>query len=339
MPEFFEKQFLPDDLDDEIAVIRGEIWDNCCDWCYKCDLDVPENAFVNGVLVRKVKKCPKCRRVMGFIPRAGINDYLKTLSPEERESREKGVWHHLSGLVYKELSREKHLYNDFQIPKYWMKIEAVDPHDARGTCWLFAAVSPEEIEIQGKVKHRIYCFDYLYSHDSIRDIARQVKAVRAMQGYTEPAFVVLDSKYGTKSSLGSTEEEKKTWQSELEREGIRHFRSSHSSPGDVELGHKLVRDYLKDHYSKVTQEAKPGLMFAKKSCSGFNSPIQYMFNYQYDDKTHKPKEEFKDFPDCVRYLCLEQPSYRSPQDEQNIVDMLSERMNQSIERRRAAVHA
>jgi len=219
-----------------------------------------------------------------------------------------------------------------------MKIEGVDPHDARGTCWLFGAVAPEEIEIQGRTKHRIYCFDYLYSHDSIKDISRQVRAIRAMHGYTDPSFVILDAKYGTRSSINSTSEEKKSWQSELEREGIKHIRLSHSAPGDVELGHKLVREYLKDHYSKVTQVAKPGLLFAKKSCSGFNSPIQYMFNYQYDDKSHKPKEEYKDWPDIVRYFALEQPLYRSPQDEADITNLIAGRMKQAIDLRRMAAH-
>jgi hypothetical protein len=333
MPDFFEKQYISDELDEEIAVIRGEIWENCRDWCFKCDLVVPENDR------ERVKaRCPKCSRIMGFIPKAGIDEYLKTLPPEEREAREKGIWHHLSGLVYKELDRTKHLYDDFRIPKDWMKIEGVDPHDARGTCWLFAAVAPEEIEIQGRVRHRIYVFDYLYSHDSIQDITRQVQAVRAMHGYKEAAFVILDAKYGTRTSIGSTDDEKRTWQSELEREGIRHIRLSHSSPGDVELGHKLVREYLKDHYSKVTQVAKPGLVMAKKSCSGFNSPIQYMFNYQYDDKSHKPKEEFKDWPDTIRYLCLEQPLYRSPVEEANVVDLIQGRMDHAIKLRRRAVN-
>lgn len=332
MADLAEKRYSPDELDQEIAVIRGEIWDNCRDWCYKCDLLVPENEKE-----RVKSKCQKCGGILGFIPKAGIDEFLKSLPPEEREAREKGVWHHLSGLVYKELSREKHLYQDFTIPKAWMKVEGVDPHDARGTCWLFAAVSPEEIEIQGKVRHRIYVFDYLYTHDSIQDIVRQVRATRALHGYSEPYWVILDAKYGIKSGLGSTEEEKKSWQSELEREGVRRIRLSHSAPGDVELGHKLVREYLRDHYSKVTQEAKPGLVLAKKSCGGYNSPIQYLFNYQYDDKTHKAKDEFKDWPDVVRYICMEQPLYRSPEDQVNEVEIIKERMDKVISFRRRAV--
>lgn len=329
MAELAEKRYIDDELDDEIAVIRGEIWENCRDWCFKCDLVVPENAES-----RVIAKCPKCGRIMGFIPKAGIDEYLKTLPPEEREAREKGIWHHLSGLVYKELRRDRHIYEDFPIPSSWMKVEGIDPHDARGTCWLFAAVSPEEIEVHGKARHRIYCYDYLYTHDSIQDIVRQVKATRQLHGYSEAALVMLDAKYGSKAGIGSTDEEKKSWQSELEREGIRHIRLSHSAPGDVELGHKLVREYLGEKYSKVTQESKPGLLLAKKGCSGFNSPIQYMFNYQYDDKTHKPKDDYKDWPDVIRYICMEQPLYRSPADEQSIVVNIESRMKTAYASRR-----
>lgn len=122
--------------DDEIAVIRGEIWDNCRDWCYKCSMDVPEN-----VETRVIKRCPKCNRTMGFMAKEGIVEYLKTLDPEDRDAREKGLWRHLKGLVYKELDREIHAYEDFPIPKNWMKVEGIDPHDARPSVYLFGAVS------------------------------------------------------------------------------------------------------------------------------------------------------------------------------------------------------
>jgi len=53
--------------------------------------------------------CPGCNKALGFIPKAGIDEYLKTLDPEEREAREKGLWKHLSGLIYKTLDRELHV--------------------------------------------------------------------------------------------------------------------------------------------------------------------------------------------------------------------------------------
>ncbi len=279
--------------DQEIAVIRGAIWDNCRDFCRDCNHEIPENAEV-----RTVKRCPKCNKIMGFIPKAGIDEYLKTLDPEEREARENGVWAHLSGLVYKELDREKHIYDDFTIPKNWNFIESIDPHDARPTRVAFGAISPEEIEINGKKRNRIYWFKGILADGNVDDIVRQIKAVRAMNNYQEPVKVMLDAKFGTKTV--KTREDETSWQKELERAGLRRIVLSHSAPGDVELGHKIVREYLKPHYSALTSTAKPGMMFAKIGCGGRRGIINDMFNYQYDmDSTKgKPEEDYKDFPDC-----------------------------------------
>jgi len=198
--------------DAEIAVIRGEIWDNCMDWCNSCRLDIPENREVdeNYELIRSVQNCPQCGKIMGFILKQGIDEYLKTLDPEEREAREKGLWKHLSGLVYKELDRDVHTYEDFAIPRDWMKIEGIDPHDAHPTCYLFAAVSPEEIEIvvnqKSQVRNRIYFYDYLLLKEDIDTIVRKIKAKREGHGYSRPKWIVLDQKYGLR-----TEMESRTW--------------------------------------------------------------------------------------------------------------------------------
>ena len=133
-----------------------------------------------------------------------------------------------------------------------MKIEAVDPHDARATHWLFGAVSPEEIEIFGKPRYRIYFFDALLLKGSIEDMTRTVKSVRELHGYSEPKWVVLDAKYGAREQLKVGKDETRSWQSELERNGINRIRLSHSNPGDVQLGHKVVKEYLKSQYSKLT---------------------------------------------------------------------------------------
>ena len=99
--------------DQDIAVFRGSVWDNCQDWCRRCNLSIPENdpEHLEPGVIRPVKKCPGCNRVMGFMPRAGIENYLKKITdPDEREAREEGKWKHLSGLVYKELDRERHIF-------------------------------------------------------------------------------------------------------------------------------------------------------------------------------------------------------------------------------------
>lgn len=310
--------------DDEIAVFRGEIWDNCQDWCKKCDKTIVDNARE-----RRVKACPKCGKVMGFIPRAGIEEYLKTLDPEEREAREKGLWKHLSGLVYKNLDRDLHTYDDFPIPRNWMHIEGMDPHDARPTAYLFGAVSPEEIEIDKKTRNRVYWYDYLRLKGDMDTIVREIKMKREKHGYSKPVWVMMDAKYGER-----TEMEGKCWEGELRKRGIGYIKLSESKPGDVELGHKLVREYMNMHHSSLLGMAKPGMLFAKNGCSGTGGPIHSMFNYQYKENADKPDEQFKDFPDIIRYVAIEQPVYRSQESEQKVVNLLKEKMERAEKMRR-----
>jgi phage terminase large subunit-like protein len=320
--------------DQEIAVFRCSVWENCQDWCRDCGITIPENdpeAF-DVDAIRPVNNCPGCGKVMGFMPRAGIENYLKKITdPDEREAREEGKWKHLSGLVYKILDRQQHLYPDFRIPDDWMRIECVDPSDARPTRWLFGAVSPEEIIVNGKTANRIYWYTYLLATGNIGSIARDVKVKRAEHNYREPEMVILDAKFGVRTTQSL--DDSTSWEEQLGRAGIKHIVLSHSAPGDVGLGHKVVNEYLSPHYSALKDKSFPGMMFAAEGCKGAMGPTQCMFNYQWKIGTDKPEEAYKDFPDCVRYAALEQPVYRRPEPEidSELARILLSRNNQSRE--------
>jgi hypothetical protein len=314
---FSVKAFNAGGSDPEIAVFRGSMWDNCQDYCRKCDCYIPQNdpaKMKDPHGLRPVNRCPKCGLEMGFVPRAGIEEYLKMfVDPEELEAHIEGKWAHLSGLVYKELDRQTHLYQDFEIPRDWMKVEAVDPHDARPTRWLFAAVSPEEVVINGNPANRVYFYDYLLANGNVHEIVKQVRVKRASHNYVHPKIVVLDARYGARTQ--KTLEVTTSWEEELAKAGIRHIVLSHSDPGDIAIGHKRVKEYLRPHYSRLQNRNFPAMVFAENACRGDRGPIQDLFNYQWKQGTDKPEEAYKDFADCVRYVALEQPVYRAPERE------------------------
>lgn len=302
--------------DPEIAIFQCSTWENCQDWCKDCNITIPRNRPDNFPAggIRPVDRCPSCKKIMGFMPRAGIINYLKTITDEdEREAREEGKWKHLSGSIYKSFTKETHCYDDFTIPRDWMRIEMVDPHDAKPTRWLFGAVSPEEIIINGRPANRIYFYTYLLADGNIDAIARSVKIKRAEHDYREPAMVILDAKFGTKTVR--TMDEETSWENELDKAGIKHIVLSHSAPGDVAIGHKIVKQYLQPHYSKLKGVELPAMLFARQGCGGARGPIQDMANYRWKEGSDKPELDYKDFPDCVRYAAMEQPLYQMPMPE------------------------
>lgn len=316
---FSVKAFNNGGIDPEIAIFKGSMWDNCQDWCRPCDCYIPENDPDNmpdPQGERPVNKCPECGQTMGFMARAGILEYIKLYTdPDEIEAHIEGKWAHLSGLIYKNLNHEEHEYEDFEIPKDWMRIEVLDPHDARPCNWLFGAVSPEEILVNDRAVNRIYWYSYLRPQGTISEISRQVRIRRAEHNYQEPKMLILDAKFGRKTIR--TGQEETCWEDQLIAAGIGGIRLSHSNPGDIAIGHKMVKEYLKPHYSALKGKSFPGMMFAKEGCRGEKGPLQSMFNYQWDLKNpDKPAEAYKDFPDCVRYAALEQPAYIQPESEE-----------------------
>jgi hypothetical protein len=104
----------------------------------------------------------------------------------------------------------------------------------------------------------------------------------------------------------------------------------------VELGHKLVREYIKPQFSTLLGTAKPGMLWARHACTGKDSPFHAMCNYQYKENKDKPEETYKDWCDTVRYAAMEQPIYKAPEDEKKVIDILSKRNSDSMKTRRLA---
>lgn len=295
------------EFDRDISVVVGEIWDN---------------AECNG----------------GVLKQEAIDEFIKKLDPDEYEARILGKWKHLAGLVYaKWWKDEAHLVDDFAMDRCfrigWTPYEAVDPHDNRATCWLFGAMGPND---------RLYIYDYLLVSGTVEEIVQKVKVKRELHGYANPHLVVLDKKHGQKHNAALADG--KSWQEELEKRGIKRMELSDSKPGDVELGHKMVKDWLELRFSPLHDKEMPKLMFFRKSCSGVGGPIYQMKRYSYDDlgekseknANPKPKDLHKDWPDTVRYLVMKDPKYIDPEKRRAAKEALVRRQQEFIGSRRQA---
>ena len=251
----------------------------------------------------------------GIVSEDAVWKFMKELlgRPVEYEARIEGTPIHFSGVIFEELDRDIHLIDEFHTPKYWSFYESIDPAEGKPVAWGFFAVSPSEFELtERRIVNRVYWIDYLKLEGmSISDICHTVRRKRADIGYSKPIWAVLDRKYGIRTvKIG---EEDTNWHSELRKHdpGV-NFVLSSSKPGSIEVGEAITKEYLKKKYNNLTSKEEPTLQIFKK-CEHPSDPfcpVTHLWNYSRDeDRPSKRSEEYKDWPDVLRYFLEKYPRY------------------------------
>ena len=108
-----------------------------------------------------------------YLTEEAIAEYEASLTEEERQCRLNGIPLELSGLIYKEFSREQHVLKELPIgwtawnkpPRDWTRYVAIDPHPRTPHAVLFMAVDPFD---------NIYIYDEIFLNMSHRDLAAAV---------------------------------------------------------------------------------------------------------------------------------------------------------------------
>lgn len=249
----------------------------------------------------------------GFLSPDAIKEFVKIVPQEEYAARILGQWLRSGSLIYSSFKDDRpYVIPPFDIPPFWSRIEAVDPHDAYPTLWLFAAISPQEIIIDGERLNRIYVVDYLsLSHYlTIKEMVAKVLLKRAQWEYTDKSLysVILDSKYGRIARVQMDKQTPTTWQDRLEEAGAGYVELSYSKPGAIELGHKMVKAYLIPQRYNPEEKDVPGLVFFD-TCRGIDGPIESMKKYRYKEGFDEPEEQFKGWCDTARYIALARPTH------------------------------
>lgn len=130
-----------------------------------------------------------------YLSEEGKKDYLKTLSEGELECRRDGLPLHLSGLIYKQFSWDKHVLK--KVPSGWASYEQpprdysyyynVDPHPQTPHAVLFCAVAPNG--------HRFYFTD-LFRHCSVAvlcgNVLEKLDGRRTIEARIDPLAYIND---------------------------------------------------------------------------------------------------------------------------------------------------
>ena len=106
-----------------------------------------------------------------YLSREAIDEFASSLTDEEKSCRLHGIPLHLSGLIYKEFSWDKHVLKDLpegweaynRPPKSWPVYLAIDPHPQTPHAVLYCTVSP--------LGTRYYFYDQ-FEHCGIQHLVR-----------------------------------------------------------------------------------------------------------------------------------------------------------------------
>lgn len=237
-----------------------------------------------------------------------IKAFEINLTEDEKEARMHGRFRHLTGLVYKMFDPLVHVIpsSKIQIDPAWPTYFVTDPHDRKPFFSIWAKVDPfENIYIIDEIKTKSGC--------TIKEFAKEVfnrelmsdPAIRPME-----VIRILDPNKGNTPSASSG----LTMLQELALAGLYYTATVNDN---IAAGHLAVAGKLQ--YNKLVPLSttnKPKLYFVKENT---RECVRYMQRYVWSDwrgagkdeksKKEKPMENFKDFPDCVRYLIMSNPCY------------------------------
>ncbi len=236
-----------------------------------------------------------------------VHNFEQNLSEEDKDVRIRGKFVHLEGLVYKEFDRAVHVVEPFEIPRDWKIMMCLDPHDRKPHAVTWAAVNPfndlyffDELESTGTVPE--LC-NLIREKEALWNRGRGGHEIRKVKRLIDPNKGKAPSHMGDKGTLIGDFMKNKMY-----------FMGSIND--DITEGHMVVKEYLTwDKKKLVDKFNRPKIYF----CTNCTKTIKGMTHYMWDefrgstekDKKEKPRDLYKDFPDCVRYTCMVRPSYNS----------------------------
>lgn len=230
-----------------------------------------------------------------------IQAFENILTDEEKETRIYGKFFHLKGLVYKELNPQVHFISNFQYEEGYPVICVLDPHDRLPHHIIWAMI--DRI-------NDIYVMYENVKEGTIEELAALIKATEKYFGW-RVVKRLIDPNFGRKPLLSTG--------LSVIGELFKYKVSFIEADDNQETGRLKVKALL--HYDSkrpLDINNKPKLFFVKDQVP---HTIHSMLNYQYDEwkgnQDRDPKEDDKPKDthgvDCVRYLCISNPTFYAPQ--------------------------
>lgn len=208
-------------------------------------------------------------------------DFFKTLSPDEVETRWHGKFRHLSGRVFKTYDPRRHRIPPFAIPPHWPTWISIDPHRNKPHAVLFLAISPQGIK---------YICNEIYIPCTINELAHHTLDIGAQYNIIE--------------RLIDTSAQEDGWG----RVSAREMLNAKGVP--TKLAQK--RNLKNGGINLINQLFNDDQMFVFENCQRTHRELTlqtYKRNKDSAQIMEEPEKKFDDMTDNLRYILVERPDY------------------------------
>lgn len=222
-------------------------------------------------------------------------DFISTLTEDEKQVRILGKPLTLVGLIYKEFRDSfPFVIPVIERPNDCPIIRGIDPHERKPTHILDGWIDKND---------RITFFDSYLIEGNLTEHFQQLKEIDSANG-GKPAIVIMDPNRGKARQIDNL-----SWGEAYEERGYYVVYGN----DNVTIGHTAVREYFKHEITPEGILKTPPAMQFLETCRGKGGPIHHLTRYSWDDWRSKmqravkeqPKDAYKDYPDIIRYIAME----------------------------------
>ena len=219
----------------------------------------------------------------------GVEDFAKTLRPDEREARLHGKPSYLSGLIFPRFDRQLHVKERFKggIPLDWPVDVAIDWHPSKGWAVLFMATD---------TLNRKWIINEFFVKANYKWVAEEIVRIirKGSLRVDEPILIDPLAKSGSQSDI-----DEETVYDKLENELIRYGYYLMPASKDQNSGIDIINEYL------MTESEEPAY-FIFRDC-----PISVKHHEDWMWVDGKPASEGEDMCENAYRIMLRNTQYRA----------------------------
>lgn len=268
-------------------------------WFY--DQVVPN--IPNQIVYADIEDACKTHGIRGHLEHENIVKMMTNWPQDEIEARAHGKAMYLRGLIFKQFDSQIHVLKQSIKSTAGAQVwQAVDPHsDKPFACIWGMPDSRGDIYIIDEWPND----DFYKMHNcqlSVRDYGKIFKDKEAGWNVSKR---IIDRHFAEVSGVVN----RRTLREEFQSETGLYFLPSYKAEEEIETGILKVRQYLSYDTKREVNTLNQPRLFIDPKCTNL---IKSLTRWARDPESGKVQDAYKDFPDALRYLLMEDPKISQP---------------------------